>query len=958
MLTIDSINQRDGIEQQSELQQKGDFKDELQKLESVIINLSSIKKSEDNQNDNEKHGNRTFGFQKLRLRRTSKKKVASVNAEETKEDFMERVKKLQSICMDLKDRLKADEDKDNDVTAAWTVKSPRIESRDDNEMMSTGRENVEEERIAGDRTEVLQAIAACTKVLSNFSMDPRTSKHSMENCEIPVDEIEMTESKFLDADIDQDMQKQLTGKVEKLVDEIEITESKFHRETSEKLTDEIELTESKFLETNIDMETTNQSTENSNTSMCYDINDCKMIEAIENLVNYLVVDESSEEELEEKEATCGNEATHDYFCGMSQLWDITLDEEASPDKIGSLTEKEVSVNSVTSTVTTECRKNSTEHLKNPNESSTQDSETAHPTSPKVHTINQKEENQTDENPENEADPTSENLEMEDDVRTSLDCDFFSSLCSLTRTNGETEEVKDSEKEDEVEKPLYFDLSSLDRANTETEEVTVENSERDDNHDGTSLDCDFFNSLGSLTRTNTETESMETLKEKNREKKHEQKPKSHDFADSDEHEQKVDDFLEMTDQQCMTAITSMNYVRECVVSGFQSSDSQARDEEGKNMQVKGKGKEELAGERTINTVSSMDFIPRIEVVGFKIEKEELMEEIDQQQITSVSTMDFIPRLEVVGFKEPGNSKEPKSVKQSRREGKSVTKQRVSKGKVLSSKKSETQTQTPKMSHKEYRRMAAKNRRNKRKLKHLSKQERKSDVLRLGTIQEAPEHLEQPSNDSVYTTDKIQTKGNTMHRYTPDRRLVDQDNVITTTPDNSELENLPQKDDNMPGDIHRAPSAPQTNDGALVDDALIYNVTSSLSTWTANKSAIKEVNIRQREDCDDDIIDYENRLEKKPWFFQRRQEEEHDEIVESLSPVLSIPAQSTFGTRNEYGNIEDDEYVNHYYDFGEDDGGGNNNYDNEEYADDYGEYDHEYDIYNGEEEDDDCYVCDSY
>jgi hypothetical protein len=74
---------------------------------------------------------------------------------------------------------------------------------------------------------------------------------------------------------------------------------------------------------------------------------------------------------------------------------------------------------------------------------------------------------------------------------------------------------------------------------------------------------------------------------------------------------------------------------------------------------------------------------------------------------------------------------------------------------------------------------------------------------------------------------------------------------------------------------------------------------------------------------------------------------------LSPVLSIPAQSTFGTRNEYGNIEDDEYVNHYYDFGEDDGGGNNNYDNEEYADDYGEYDHEYDIYNGEEEDDDCY-----
>jgi len=254
-------------------------------------------------------------------------------------------------------------------------------------------------------------------------------------------------------------------------------------------------------------------------------------------------------------------------------------------------------------------------------------------------------------------------------------------------------------------------------------------------------------------------------------------------------------------------------------------------------------------------------------------------------------------------------------------------------VSSFKRSEAKIE--KLSHKEYRRMAAKNRRNKRKMKHLSKQERESNALRLGAIQEAPENLEQPSYDSAYTIDKIQAKGNTMHRDTPDPRLVDQDNVVRTTPDNSE--------------------------DLVNDDALICNVTSSLSIWTANKSDIKEVNIRQRESCDDDI-DYENRLEKKPWFFQRLQEE-HDEIMECLSPVLSIPAQSTFGTRNEYGNIENDEYISHYYDFGEDDVGGNNNYGYEENVDDC-EYDHEKYIYHGEEEeeeeddDDDCYVRDSY
>lgn len=177
-----------------------------------------------------------------------------------------------------------------------------------------------------------------------------------------------------------------------------------------------------------------------------------------------------------------------------------------------------------------------------------------------------------------------------------------------------------------------------------------------------------------------------------------------------------------------------------------------------------------------------------------------------------------------------------------------------------------------------------------------------------------------------------------------------------------------------------AAKSNNDQALVDDEseFVDSVTSSLSTWTNNKSS----NIRQGDededyyydddaDADADADYYEDRKEKKtPWFFKRKKEEQ-DEIVECLSPVLSIPEPASFVTR--YGNNEDDEYINHYYDFGDDDDDGANNnfgdddsddndsgvedYDND-YKYDYGdvkddasEYDYEYDIYNEDDGDND-------
>jgi len=1160
MLTITSGNQCDGIEQELGMQEKGDFQDELRQLESEIRKLSSIKNSPDNKRLYQKHGSRSFGLQKLRIRRMTKKRNASANVEETTNtDVIKRVKELQIICKDLS----------GSINAASAVKSPKMESRDDDEMLLTGRGNDELERVTGDRIEILQAIAACADVLSNFSVDLKISKHSMNNFENFVNEIEITESKFIQTNIDTEISKKLTEDVERLGDEVEITESKFLdietskelREYVEKSADKIEATEKKFLETKVDTVTSNQSTQNTDAFMCYDINDCRIIEAIENLVTSLVIGENTEDD---QETICENveeKSSHDYFCGISKLWNITQDVEASLEESSSPTEKEASIKSMASIVTTECRTNHTEHRKNTTECSTEDPkiDTIHTTTPNEYKIYPTEEkNQTDENPEKEADPTNKNSEKEnfqkqeenpendDNFQTSFHCDFFNSLCSLTRKNTDTEEVENSEKEDKtgtssdcaffdstneddvgtlLDDNFFDSLGLLTRANTDAE--AMKKSEKEDevgasldrnifdspcsstrtneNEIEISSDCNFFDSLGSLTRTNTDaeamrglekegeveqsldciffdsqclltrtnedevgtslnygfsdspcsltrtntdTEAVETSKEKNLEEKPKQNAKFHDFADSDEQEQNDEtvtkeeskkklENLETAKRHCITTITSMDGIKkDCSAVEFQGN---------------------MPAECNIKTVTSMDFIPRFEVIGCKrwnkqahdkgtsknktpdtmdiMEKEESTEEKDQRQIASVSSMDFIPRLEVVGFKESRDSNESKQKgtwpmlkRQSRhdkegtapREGKAKTKERVSKEKVL-----ETRTKTT--SRRGTRRMAAKTRRNGRRLKQqLSRGNRSADALHIGTIQEDPEQLEQVtihsvnaikkidtkgnainrnihktlrkntadefpsllvvgtiqedpeqseqvSNYSVNAIKKIDTKGNAIHhnihktsrKRTADEfppPLVVQDQVVRATPDNTEFENLPRKDDAVPIDVHKARIAPQLHEGtqdsasrlcmsghrqAPVDvRALLDTATSSLSTWTGNKSTFKESSIKQREDRDGN--DYENRQKSKPWFFQAK--EEHSDIVECLSPVFSIPTQSTFGTRNDEGDNEDNEYINRYYDFGEDDVGS----DYDEYDDDY-EYDYEY---NDAVDREDCYVCDSY
>jgi len=1001
MLTSDSVNQRHGIEQQVELEQKRDLGKELQNLESVITNLLLVQKAEGKKS--QKHGNRSFGIQKLRLRRMNKKRAVSSGVEETKEDVMERVEKLHGICKDLSERLEAE-----------TTKSQKIESRDDTD------EKDEVGRV--DRSDIMQAIKDCANVLSKFTIDHKISDQSIKIVERSIEGIEITESKFLE--------KKLIEKGEKRVDRIEITEGTVKDNDGDgdrlnKLTedletnrDEIELAESKFLETNEEIEKLNQSNECTNASTCCDIDHSEIIGAIENFLTCLVVNENpgdekdatreSEEDekyvsRESKEDEKGvsreskeDEATQDYFCGMSQLWNVEQDEKVSLEENSPSTENRATMNSLI-----ECQTSLKEHLKNPIKCSTesQQIENVHPTTPKakkVQMLSAAEENLTEERSKKESESINEKSGNEEMVR-ALDCGFVDSLCPFTR--------KDT---DEIETVKTDDTEDKDH---------VEPSDS------------FLNSLDSSWRS----KAAKISKKTNLEEKSKQSTKPHGLADTNEKNENdltakkvsVQNLasLEMAKQNRTAVVMSINDIVECVCSGFQTPNP------AENKLAESDKFNDQNSDRMINTVSTMDFIPRIEVVGFKksekeeysedtssneisdtadvTEKEESTNEIDQREITSVSTMDFIPRFEVVGLKEDiceaGDVSEQRQGEEqtSAREGGVVTK----KWRMMSSKKSETKK---KITQKEYRKMASKKRRKKRRArhlsKHLSKQNQNSNDLRLGTIEEAPEHLEQASNDSIKAAEKIKTKFDESYRETPKPLArknaeelpppaVGQNQAIRKVPDNPPKDlrrkddeipikslapsRSPRKDIKVPKDIHNIRSTPQLKEGAQDSTskfysmeyqqalnnelALLETVTSSLSAWTANKSALKEIKIKEREEHDDDDDDTDLQ-ENKPWFFQRRKEEEQNEIVESLTAVLSIPGPSTFGTKHDGDSNEDDEYVNHYYDFGEDncakecryDEGGDYNYECE--------YEYDYDIYNDDEEEDDddndCYDFDSY
>jgi len=238
MLGVDAVSQIEDTEQQSMLIRKGDFKDELQKIESVIRRMQLNRNFENNQ---EKNSKKSLVFKKLRLRRFGRRKIVSNNAEEKREDLTERVEKLHSICNDLSDRLLRTK---TDLPFATAAGNLNMESRDDDEMLSVSEQSIEVE--IGDRTELLQAIEACKEILSKFPTVRETTE-----CNIEEDNLHP------------DMRKELSEKVEKLVGEIEMTESAiFEIESMKTFDDEIEEKEREQNDTSFKMSDENLECEN------------------------------------------------------------------------------------------------------------------------------------------------------------------------------------------------------------------------------------------------------------------------------------------------------------------------------------------------------------------------------------------------------------------------------------------------------------------------------------------------------------------------------------------------------------------------------------------------------------------------------------------------------------------------------------------------------------------------
>lgn len=978
--------------------QKQEFQDELLKLESIIGTLSSMQKSQNDRNDDKrKHIGRLFSLQKLRIRRMGKKEAVSTKAERTEDDIMERVNKLQNVCNDLSERLKAEEAKfvHSDSTAVMNMpqletRNEQIESRDDDIL---GREDDAVKRASGDRTEILEGIKACAKILSKFAAHPQSTNQSVESYEMFVDTIEMTESRFLENQFDSETREDdLLEKDNKLIDEIEMTESQFL------LSDESE----EKNQGNI-AEFSNESEVNHST--CYGFNDCWIIEAIETLLAYFFVNGNSAEE-ESISDTTEDRSTNAYFCGMSQLWNAKEDEEPLPDD-GIANQNEVSNITATSTVATQSGTSHIEHPKSSLESlAVADSklDTLDPTTLKRQRADGKEEYEAKNIPFNEVGldvkeetkiddgkplgdvgdlkkvQISEEIgqqKQENNVGTeventiSLNCDFSSSMCLSKRANTELNSEKNSDHEDEI--------------------VT------------TTLDCGIFDSLSLTTREKTKAEAGETPNE-NKQKEELGGEQKNDQIGTKDGSKKGLEILDLTKAHCVSAIVSMDMARrsimdqtnqlaaeehcvtaiaDCVDIGLEITDSASN--------VHGE-----LDERIIKTITSMDFIPRIEVIGHKKSQNEVLQEgkktphttpteiedsredMDEQQIRTVSTMDFIPRFEVVGFKNTSSertdeSKSRNAIKRtSSREGAAKTKFLF--GRVRS-KKSESQPH--KISHKEYRRKALRERREQRRTKHLSKQLERSNVRHLGTIQEAPEQMEQSNVDSVTMNEKVESKYKSLYRDTPET-------LVKKSLKESPPPLMLQEKKNHQKDVRKAPSAVQlqgTEDtmSALTfaghpqvgfsrspvhRHALIDIAPSSLTTWTGNKSYMAEVNIKDSESRDDSPDAVKSPVKsptKMPWFFQSLQvddeTEEKDEVVHCLSTVLSIPAPSSFGSRID--SLNDNEYVNHYYDFGDEE---TVDKDNEYYDDEYDHDDANCDLYKEEEEEEakesDCYVCDSY
>lgn len=874
MLPPYSVRQRDHGGQQSGSHLKIETY-ELPRLEPQGGKSSSSRRSKNsiaNQCDTQNHGRPSFSFQKLRFRRSSKKKVSSTYVERSEKGSTERIKKLKEICEDLSGSSRSER---NCFNSASTACSSQAESRDDCEMSSFGNYE-KEQRIGGrDQTEILKTVSSTTELLSKLYPDLSKESSFQQDTRDPAPDIPTT----------------VSGCEESIADV----------EEPEQLVD------------------TNEKEKLNKHFYCGFI-DCKIFDAIENLMGCLAPQESK-----------SVVPSHNLFCGVSQLWDLRDDEKESLAESKSITHDLQSVELGASVVRTESSTNPTE-----NPSIIQEDATENPTN-------------------SPADEDRITLQKEDDAATRLYCGVFDCMPA----------------------------SSNKRRKVDAAEIPVENS---------------------IEKTLQYSQSTHSVVSSEQVRNNELEAESQNVAKT-----------ETDDQQLVVTLEDI----------MNEDDDEVND-------------------LSIPSVSTMDFIPRFEVVGFKgagtpvrrsaptkkvVEKTRPKHADDHQQLVTVSTMDFIPRLEVVGYKsgpsvDPENDERPTNETTERRntssrksgngedrtaaqEKRSRSKRRAPGDSGDSSSKSSKSQNPQKISQRAHRKKVAKKRRQQRRQRQLARQKNRSTMCALGTIEEAPAHMEQPSmsqpsmsqpsmtqpsmDQSSHISSNFEKNDDPVHLETPE---TPEDNALgelsmnAFAPDlaeaprynSPELDLLSEEGSAVP--LGKARSAPMLIKESQSHSTMsrLYSsgwhqpsveekneyfdtVTSSLSTWTANKSAIKRASSKAKKTLGSDK---ENSQKKKPWFFQSapkeiQQEPDFGEIVENLSPVLSIPMLNTFETEYERERNEDNEYVEQYYDFGEDDIDAGTAA--EEYAADSGEFDR-YDTYDGydgydeEEQDDECYVFHTY
>jgi len=981
MLKLNPANRRDDVEQQTGLQENRDFREEIRELESLISNLTLPEVSQEKKHGQKGKRHRSFGFKKLSLRR-NKKKSAAANDEQTKEEFVERVKRLQGICKDLSQRLKEDEIL-NGTAASEEANTMMEENRDDDEiMMFRQRINDEEEKREEERNELMVAIAACEKILSKFA--PESTVEVTENDEANNDE----------------------------ATEQDDEEAETLAEDDAETTDEIQFTESEAVEGS------------SSLMCCYDF---KIIEMIENLLRYLTCEPSDEEEMkaieaelneektvkeeegdrqeevegeEEPEATEKNEEEKVYggcFCCASEMLTLGLDDEELQEDMG-FQQTESEYTSAVTTTATEC------------ETTAEDEQTASPGEP---VEDSKIEDSTAENADTsipeEKSSTNEEPSEEDEVTSSpLSCGIFSALC-LQRTNTGPEPAENTDSTDEkpqkeeqisteISTPCECDpmdlcaLESMDNSIKEDEKpdetalfdaasgsfdaenktTPIEGNEQAEGGAATGQGCDLLDPIHCIVGVVAVGACMKAAGDEGR-RAFGNDASLPDFSPSRSFELSTlaastfgynDDGT--IDNGCFTSLDSLvgaKSVPEPVMSEEMFDTIEAEQEVKKkvantvesmfDMQVcivpSGAG-----DDQALKTVDTMDFIPRIEVVGMKKPEKQpsgfkkifakssshsrekssshsrekwsshsrdvkKMEPSTPKKasttrnastpkrgngkIQPIVTTHDVPKL---NLKSP--KKDTKKAK-SPRQLKSPKKQKASKEMVTTTKTGE---QGRKPTQREYRRIAAQKRRKERKSKRTPKQGRNSK--KLGVITESPVKEKFDFEEK----EMIRRRVNEMYRDTPESLsdkpgeelpppiVADVLNFFSLSPPNSARQGR-----------SRAYSA---GDSDLIDSE---TTTSTLTDWTDGK-CVKEIKVT-RNDSDSE---YEVNKKKKSWsLFNRKKQEDHAEIMECMSPVLSIPALSTIGTR--YGNDDDADYVNRYYNFSEDErfNKGDNDYDYE-------------------------------